>query len=142
MWLVIRNRVLFDKKVFYEGVSWEFYRKVGFTKDESELLKEYNKYEDYIGLPWDEFKAINVPGFEIVIDKNVYIISKDDAIETMHFTRSENIPAADYRYKKQEDDTKDYTKAYLELMGIDITINYAPQFRDGVNPMKDGGSKA
>jgi len=113
MYLVITDTVVFPDIVFYFGVSW--------------IL--YTKRED--------------KDFEITINGKIYVIDASNAIETDRFTRSDNIHQVDYQFQTREDDTPDVIKAMKEYCGIDMKLNYAPQFRDGVNPMKDNnnGSK-
>ena len=115
MYLVITDTVVFPDKVFYYGVSW------------TDL--DYTRRED--------------GDFDIVVDSKIYTIDACNAIETHRFTRSANIHQSDYQFQTREDDTPDVIKAMKEHCGIDMKLNYAPQFRDGVNPMKDNndGSK-
>jgi len=91
----------------------------------------------YEGVSWEEYTKNEDGTFSLLVDNVNYIINSEVAIETDRFTRSENIHRDAYRYQRDSDNTKDYVKA-LSQVGIDITQNYSPQFRDGINPMKDG----
>lgn len=117
MYLVITQRTVTPSNhIFFEGVSWEKYE--GGTDTD-------NKYVE------------TAQGYDIMFDGTYYPIPKDNAVQTTRMTRLGNMSPSDYRYRKQEDDVKDYFKAVQDAHGIDMKINYAPQFADGVNPHKD-----
>jgi hypothetical protein len=90
----------------------------------------------YEGVSWSEYKKEG-NDYKIVVDGVQYTISGKDAVETQYFTRSKNEDMLSYLAHKVSDKTTDYYKAVKEKMGIDMRINHAPQFRDGVNPLRD-----
>ena len=138
MWLVIKDTVNINGKIFHSGVSWETWRTVGFSTNEHELWKEFNKNgENYVGLSWEEFKEIKRLGYELVVNGVPYVIDGDNAIMSSKMTYTDNISRADYISNKYHDKTKDYYKKTKEVLGIDMTLNHSPQYRDGVNPAKD-----
>lgn len=140
MWLIILYRTIVDSMIFYEGVSWETWRKVGFSVKENELWDEFNKHgEDYIGLSWDEFRVQQHAGYEIVVDDIPYIIPAENCSLSYKQTRVVNEAPDVYAAKKREDKTTDYYKRVKEELGIDMKINHAPQYRDGIKPERDNG---
>ncbi len=76
--------------------------------------------------------------YKVNQDDVSYLIDTEYVIVTQRPTRLVNESYEQYRTNKHMDKTKDYFKAVEKIMGIDMKINYAPQFRDGVNPHKDG----
>lgn len=94
----------------------------------------------FFGVSWEEYTKKDDGDFEIIVNEVTYLIPSTKAIESEYVTRTENIHQSDYRYKQRADETKDYFKA-LKQVGIDMKLNYSPQFRDGINPMKDNGRK-
>lgn len=77
---------------------------------------------------------------DIIINYNGddYVIPKWACIMTTRPTREENISIYEYQSKKYNDKTTEYFEPVRKAYGIDMKLNYAPQFRDGENPHKDG----
>lgn len=94
--------------IFWEGVSFEY---------------EYDSHEN---------------AYKVTQDNISYLIDTEYVIITERPTRLVNESYDEYRTHKHMDKTTDYFKTVKEIKGIDMKINYAPQFRDGVNPHKDG----
>lgn len=76
--------------------------------------------------------------YRIIYNNMSYLIDKEYAVIIDRPTRLVNESYDEYRSRKHIDKTTDYFKAVKEIKGIDMRINYSPQFRDGVNPHKDG----
>jgi hypothetical protein len=95
---------------FYDGVCFEYV------------------YDDGLGV------------YIVTYDNIEYHVAPEYVIRTNRLTRSENVSYDEYRSIKHNDSTTDYIKTVKEVIGIDMKVNYAPQFRDGVNPFKDGNT--
>lgn len=90
----------------------------------------------YSGVCFPDFIK-NENDYSVIYEAKIYYFPLNSVIETDIKTRLINEPASQYIANKFEDKTTDYLKAVKERIGIDMTQNYSPQFRDGKDPMQD-----
>lgn len=113
-YIVFLNIVVIDDTKFWDGVSFA----ISHDDDTYSDYFEYNEERYYL----DD------------IDKGSYIISDRPQREI-------NVSMYEYQSISRNDKTKEYFEPVKKALGIDMKDNYAPQFRDGVNPLKDGKGK-
>ena len=70
-----------------------------------------------------------------------YSIPVDSIMVTDRPSRDINVSYDEYISIRHNDKTTHYMEAVKKTMRIDMKKNYKAQFRDGVNPMKDGTKK-
>lgn len=108
MYIVLIDTFEINGQSFYEGVCFEYV--------------------------YDAMNDLYIVEYE----GNTYHIPPMYVIRTTRPTRFENISYDMYASQKRNDNTTDYFGAVKKAYNIDMKDNYAPQFRDGKNPFKDG----
>ena len=92
----------------------------------------------YRNVSWTDYE-LSGDFYHIRLNDKTYKMPKDKAIESYLPTYFENVDPWHARYISRSDKTTDYIKRVKDEMGIDMTKNVIPDYRDGIDPMIDNG---